>query len=556
MNKVPIVLAAAAVSLTAFADVRTIDMEPGENWWGAANFFGTNMPFTAKTDLKIDLRRRNYSNQCASMLLSDRGRVIWADAQSAIAVKGGAITIDADSPVVVETAAEHTLAGSYRHAMRRWFPPSGRAPDARFFTSPQLNTWIELTYHQNQKDILAYAKSMVAHGVEPGVIMIDDTWQAGYGVWKFDADRFPDPKGMVGELHRMGFKVMLWMCPYVGMDTPAFRRIAWGQNPDDVRGYPAKGGFLLEPRPVAPGEGEYGVKDRPKACGWWNGCSAFLDFSHPNANAWFAETLDGLVRDFGVDGFKLDGADLGAYDLRDRRAFDPKATSGSLNNGYCAYALKYPFSEIRNTWRMQQVPVVVRLHDKMHEWSALERIVADMIAAGLIGHPFVCPDMVGGGDWIAFIPGSPFEQELFIRSAQIHALCPMMQMSASPWRVLDAEHQAIFSKTLALRQKFAPRIAALAERAGKSGEPILRNLEYNYPGMGYAGIIDEFMMRDELLVAPIVKKGAQSRKVVLPPGKWEADDGQVYDGPATIEVAVPLSRLPHFVKQAVVSVRH
>ena len=543
------VVVALAVSPSAFADVRTVVMEPGENWWGAANFFGTNMPFTAKTDLKIDLRRRNYSNQCASMLLSDRGRVIWTDAQSEIAVKGGSITMDADSPVVVETAAERSLAGAYRHAMRRWFPPSGRAPDARFFTSPQLNTWIELTYHQNQKDILAYAKSMVAHGVEPGVIMIDDTWQAGYGVWKFDADRFPDPKGMVDELHRMGFKVMLWMCPYVGMDTPAFRRIAWGQNPDDVRGYPTKGGFLMEPNPAAPGEGEYDEKRRPKACGWWNGCSAFLDFSHPNANAWFAETLDGLVRDFGVDGFKLDGADLGAYDLRDRRAFDPKATSGSLNNGYCAYALKYPFCEIRNTWRMQQAPVVVRLHDKMHEWSALDRIVADMIGAGLLGQPFICPDMVGGGDWVAFIPGSPFEQELFIRSAQIHALCPMMQISASPWRVLDAEHQAMFSNVLALRQKFAPRIAALAEKAGRDGEPILRNLEYNYPGMGYAGIIDEFMMGDDLLVAPVLKKGARSRKVVLPPGKWKADDGQVYNGPATIEVAAPLSRLPHFVSK-------
>ncbi len=248
--------------------------------------------------------------------------------------------------------------------------------------------------------------------------------------------------------------------------------------------------------------------------------------------------------------FKLDGADFGAYDLRDRCAFDPKATSGSLNNGYCAYALKHRFCEIRNTWRMQQIPVVVRLHDKKHEWSALDRIVADMIGAGLLGQPFICPDMVGGGDWVAFIPGSPFEQELFIRSAQIHALCPMMQISASPWRVLDAEHQAMFSNVLALRQKFAQRIADLAEKAGKDGEPILRNLEYNYPGIGYVGIIDEFMMGEDLLVAPVLRRGARSRKVVLPPGKWNADDGRVYDGPTTVEVAAPLSRLPHFERAA------
>ena len=532
----------------ATADVRTVKIEDGELWWGAANFFGTNMPFSAKTRLTIRLRSKNYSNQCASLLMSSHGRVIWSDGQSDITFKDGAITMDADAPVVVETAAEPTLPGAYRHAMRTWFPPSGKTPDLLFFTAPQLNTWIELTYHQNQKDILAYAQSMLDHGVPPGVFMIDDTWQAGYGDWRFEPSRFSDPKAMVDNLHAMGYKVMLWMCPYVGMDTPAFRRIAWGRNPDDVRGYPTKGGFLTEPTAAKPGEGEYNFKAKPKACGWWNGYSAFLDFSHPNANAWFTEVLDGLVRDFGVDGFKFDGADLGAYQLTDRRALDPKATCGSLNNAYCAYALKYPFCEVRNLWRMQQLPVVVRLHDKMHEWTALDRIVADMIAAGLLGQPFICPDMVGGGDWIAFIPGSPFDPELFIRSAQIHALCPMMQISASPWRVLDARHQEIFSDVLALRQKFAPTIAALAKKTGETGEPILRSLEYNYPGKGYAHVIDEFMMGEDLLVAPVLKKGAASRDVVLPPGMWRADDGSSLSGPCTITVRTPLSRLPHFVR--------
>ena len=544
----PITLALAFSALAA-ADVRTVKIEDGELWWGAANFFGTNMPFSAKTRLTIRLKSKNYSNQCASLLLSDRGRVIWSEGQSDITFKDGAITMDADAPVVVEAAAEPTLPGAYRHAMRTWFPPSGKTPDLLFFTAPQLNTWIELTYHQNQKDILAYAQSMLDHGVPPGVFMIDDTWQAGYGDWRFEPSRFSDPKAMVDKLHAMGYKVMLWMCPYVGMDTPAFRRIAWGRNPDDVRGYPAKGGFLTEPTAAKPGEGEYNFRTKPKACGWWNGYSAFLDFSHPNANAWFTETLDGLVRDFGVDGFKFDGADLGAYNLSDRRAADPKATCGSLNNRYCAYALKYPFCEVRNTWRMQQLPVVVRLHDKMHEWTALNRIVADMIAAGLLGQPFICPDMVGGGDWIAFIPGSPFDPELFIRSAQIHALCPMMQISASPWRVLDAPHQEIFKKVLALRQKFAPRIAALAKKTGETGEPILRNLEYNYPGKGYAHVIDEFMMGEDLLVAPVLKKGAASREVVLPPGTWLADDGATFTGPCTVTVQTPLARLPHFVRK-------
>ena len=531
------------LSLTLLADTQTVKMTAGENWWGAANFFGTKMPFTEKTDLKIDLRKDNYHNQCASLLLSDRGRVIWADAQALFTLKNGEITVESDSEIVV-TKGGDSLPEAYRFAMRKWFPASGKMPDPLFFSAPQINTWIELTYHQNEKDILGYAKSMIDNGVPAGVLMIDDTWQAGYGDWRFEPTRFKDPKGMMDKLHAMGYKVMLWMCPYVGMDLPSFRRVAWGTNPDDVRGYPVKGGFLAEKgkRPVANGRVE------AKACRWWNGYSAFLDFSHPNANAWFTEVLDGLVRDFGVDGLKLDGADLTAYNLKTCEALDPKATNGSLNNGYAAYALKYPFCEIRNLWRLQQMPVVVRLHDKPHTWEALRRITADMIAAGVIGQPFICPDMVGGGEWTTFIPGSPFEPDLFVRSAQIHALCPMMQFSASPWRVLDAEKQQIVRDTVALRQKFAPMFVELAKKAATDGEPILRGLEYNYPNQGYASVIDEFMMGTDLLVAPQMEKDATTRDVVIPPGTWKADDGTTVVGPKTITVKTPLARLPHFVR--------
>ena len=79
-----------------------------------------------------------------------------------------------------------------------------------------------------------------------------------------------------------------------------------------------------------------------------------------------------------------------------------------------------------------------------------------------------------------------------------------------------------------------------------AGEPMMRNLEYAFPGRGYAGIRDEFLMGEDLLVAPVLEKGATSRRVVLPPGSWRADDGRTYDGPATIEADAPLARLPHF----------
>ena len=527
-----IALAAFLVSETS-AETLSVKMLEGENWWGAANYFGSQMPFTEKSTLNVDLRKRGFSNQFASMLISDKGRVVWCDDQTIISITNGTIKMvcKTASPVLLEKGGKN-LKDAFLYAANKWFPSTGKTPDLLFFSAPQYNTWIELTYNQNEKDILAYAQSMLDNCLPPGVLMIDDTWQAGYGDWRFEPTRFKDPKGMMDKLHAQGFKVILWMCPWVSMDIPAFRRIAWGTNPNDVKGYPTKGGFLMD-----------GTK--PAASRWWNGYSALLDLTHPNALAWFKEQLDGLVRDFGADGFKFDGGGVDNY-AQGYGTYDKKVSSGDQVLAYAKFCLEYPVCEYRNAWRFQGQPVVERLHDKGHAWSELQKLVPDMIGGGLLGHPFMCPDMIGGGSWTAFLPGAPFDAELFVRSAQVHALCPMMQFSASPWRVLNKEHQQIIRDTVATRQKFAARFVDLARASGHTGEPMLRNLEYNYPGMGYAAVSDQFMMGTDLLVAPVVEKGQTERKVVIPPGTWIADDGETVVGPKTITVKVPLSRLPYF----------
>ena len=516
----------------AFADTVSVKMLEGENWWGAANYFGSKMPFTEKSSLDVDLRKRGFSNQFASMLISDKGRVIWCDDQTVITITNGTIKMVCETAPVISEKGGRNLKEAFLYAANKWFPSTGKTPDLLFFSAPQYNTWIELTYHQNEKDILAYAQSMLDNGLPPGVLMIDDTWQAGYGDWRFEPTRFKDPKGMMDKLHAQGFKVILWMCPWVSMDIPAFRRIAWGTNHESYKPYPVKGGFLMD-----------GWK--PAAVRWWNGYSALLDLTHPNAQAWFKEQLDGLVRDFGADGFKFDGGGVDCYAMG-YGTYDKKASSGDQVIAYAKYCLEYPVCEYRNAWRFQGQPVVERLHDKGHKWSELQNLVPDMIGGGLLGHPFMCPDMIGGGSWTAFLPGAPFDAELFVRSAQVHALCPMMQFSASPWRVLNKEHQKIIRDTVAVRQKFANKFVELARASGHTGEPMLRNLEYNYPGQGYAAVNDQFMMGTDLLVAPVVTKGQSERNVVIPPGTWVADDGETVVGPKTITVKTPLSRLPYF----------
>jgi alpha-glucosidase len=534
----------AAPSEKSAAGELVVKMLPGEKWWGLCDNFGREMPFSEKTEFRCDLRRDNYLHQSLSFLCSDKGRALWCQSPVGAEISGGEIRLrSGKAGIVFEEKAGGNLAEAFRYASKTWFPPSGGTPDLLYFSAPQYNTWIELTYNQNEKDILAYAESMIVNGMPPGIFMIDDTWQHGYGEWYFDMRRFSDPKGMVDRLHAMGFKVLLWVCPFVSMDTPAYRRVAWGINPNDVRGYPAKGGFVSSSRIPK----RSGVPP-PAGVGWWNGTSAMLDFTHPNAVAWFTEQLDRLIRDYGVDGFKLDGGEVQFYGSGDTPPFahDPAVGAPEQSALYASFALRYRSSECRNAYGLAGKPIIMRLHDKEHSWEALRRLVPDMIAAGFVGCPFICPDMIGGGSWTAFLPGSPFDPELFIRSAQVHALCPMMQISASPWRVLQPGHQRIFKKTVELRQRFAPRFAALAEKSAVTGEPIMRNMEYCFPGMGYAEIKDQFMMGDGLLVAPVLRKGACSRKVVLPPGRWKADDGKIHEGAAAVEVAAPLERLPYF----------
>ncbi len=69
-------VAALAAAGSLDAAERRIAMLPGESWWGCANYFGKEMPFTARTRLTIDLTKDGYANQYASLLVSDKGRAI------------------------------------------------------------------------------------------------------------------------------------------------------------------------------------------------------------------------------------------------------------------------------------------------------------------------------------------------------------------------------------------------------------------------------------------------------------------------------------------------
>ncbi len=542
MNRLAVMTAAVmALAGSLYGEELKVTVLPGEGWWGGLTTLGTKAPYglNAKS-FDFDMRVNNYGNQAVPLMLSTKGRAIWSDKAFACTFTNGVLKFEGDAPIVLSQAGTN-LRTAFQAMARQHFPASGKLPDLALIDKPQWNTWVELTYNQNQKDILAYAKAIKANGFpEGGVIMIDDTWQHGYGVWDFDARRFSDPKAMCDELHADGYKVMLWVCPFVSMDSPGYREMVFGLKDAGVKC--EKGGLIMESE-----KNLYG-HDVARPTPWWNGLSANLDLTHPLGIKWFARELKRLQDDYGVDGFKLDAGDIETY-LGGGKTHIPSSPS-ELCEAYAKIGLQFPLNEYRGCFKMGGQPIVQRLCDKGHDWKAVQQLIPDMISCGLLGHPFVCPDMIGGGSWMAFMPDAPtpYDPELFVRSAQVHALAPMMQFSAAPWRMLKGDHLEAVRAATWTRMKWTPYIVETAKACAKSGEPMLRAMEYEFPGCGYEKATDQFMLGSKLLVAPQVIKDAKTRTVLLPPGKWRDDRGAILEGPATLTIETPISRLPYFEK--------
>ena len=88
----------------------------------------------------------------------------------------------------------------------------------------------------------------------------------------------------------------------------------------------------------------------------------------------------------------------------------------------------------------------------------------------------------------------------------------------------------------------------LVREAAVSGEPILRHMEYEFPHCRYEEINDQYLLGSDILVAPVLEQGMVKRQVVLPDGKWEFCNGEIFDGGRTIEIDAPLEVLPYFVR--------
>lgn len=98
-----------------------------------------------------------------------------------------------------------------------------------------------------------------------------------------------------------------------------------------------------------------------------------------------------------------------------------------------------------------------------------------------------------------------------------------------------------------LHAKKGNYILACARQSAQTGEPIVRHMEYMFPGQGFANCKDQFMLGDKYLVAPVITP-ENTRQVKLPKGKWRDDLGKIWSGGKVITIQAGLERLPYFEK--------
>lgn len=512
----------APVSADTVSSTHSIATTPGEGWWGLATNFGHLAPYAAGT--AIELRGECQGNQASPVLLSSTGRWVWSPEPFHFTRTPDTLLLEGRGNFA-EGCASGGLRGAYRAVSSGFFPPTGRICDPLLFLAPQYNTWIEMGYTPSQQGVLEYAENVLAHGFAPGVLMIDDGWMRAYGDWRFEQDRFPDPRAMVDRLHALGFKVMIWLIPFVSADIPNFRQLR------------RDGGLVLGP------------DRKPVMREWWNGFSGLVDITGGPGRAWFRAQMQRIHDDYGIDGFKLDGGDSNFH--RDTDVVVTGVGPNAHTEAFADMAEGWPLNEFRAAWKNGGKPYAQRLRDKRHAWASegLATLIPHAITAGLLGYPFVCLDMIGGGEIDSFRANSArLDIELFVRYAQCAALMPMMQFSAAPWRVLPARERDLCVAAARLHTAWGPRLLAMAQSAACSGEPIVRCMEYQYPGLCPSDTADQYMLGDDVLVAPVVIKSQTNRMVNLPPGRWRDDGGTAHVGPARLEVAAPLERIPHFVR--------
>jgi len=430
----------------------------------------------------------------------------------------------------VEICHANNIKQISRFAISRWLGKPSGIPDQRMMTRPIWSTWAQFHSAITEDKVLSFAKEINSHNFSNSQIEIDDNWETCYGDLDFNLSKFPNPKKMVDELDKLGFRVTVWVHPFV--------------NPSCNKTFDEgeKNGFFVKSN----------SSDKPAMKSWWHGPAASIDFTNPSAQEWYAQKLHNLKTKYGIFSFKFDAGEA-RWLGEGFRLFNQ--TLQEQNPNY--YSTKYAETvqkaagnsiEVRVGYHSQHVPVFVRMLDKATDWgnsNGIQSLIPETFLFSLYGYPFVLPDMIGGNQY----SGRVADKELFIRWVQVNTFLPSLQFSIIPWK-FDSQTLELTQKFVKLHESYSKTYKELSERSVSSGEPIIRPLWWADPNDNNTFSIDtQFLFGDDLMVAPVVELGAKQRDIYLTSGQWTDQSNKTFTGPKWIKnYSAEIDVLPYFIR--------
>ncbi|PSN45174.1 hypothetical protein C0J52_03943, partial [Blattella germanica] len=403
-------------------------------------------------------------------------------------------------------------------------------PDERMIQHPIWSTWARYKKLIDTDIVLDFADEIIFNGFNNSQLEIDDNWEICYGAAEFYATTFPDPEYLVSTLKEKGFRVTLWTHPFVNIYCPAHD-------------------FALENNYLALS------KNGSSYTMWWDGIAGVVNFTDAEATDWWKGRLQNLSAVTGLDAFKFDAGEAGylpgapqVSKLNASIRLQPNVFTTSYVKA-AANVSKLKAAEVRVVYMNQKEVIFLRMPDKASTWGidgGLKSLITTVLAMNMVGYSFVMPDMVGGNGY-----GNYPTKELFIRWLQANTFMPTIQFSFVPWD-FDDETVEISKKFTALHYSYSGKIMELARKKVQDGSPINPPIWWIDPADDVALQIDsEFLLGDDLLVAPILEEGARARDIYLPEGTWrdELDPTLMHMGKQWLRnYTVEIDQLAYFTK--------